>query len=267
MAHAKKDNENPHFRSRDADLAAIWDACRGALTAHGLAVVQSPRLVSVGEAAWMVEVETTLFHASGQSLGDVLAVPVNPANAQVVGSAITYARRYALASFVGVAPADDDDDGQAASPAPATREALPAGAMESITVRVLGIVKRPLADGKERYVISASDQHTYATFRLEHATAAKAAQEAGAPIEITYKTTNNGRDIAALRELEQEPCSMTPIRTLLTIAIAVLATGCEGPHPPADDADGYRRDQTPAPVLRCRVPRRRRSAAGHRRRQ
>jgi hypothetical protein len=107
IAHAKKESENPHFRHRYADLASIWDACRVALTTHGLAVVQSPRLVAGGD-LWLVEVETTLFHQSGQSVSDVLAVPVNPASAQAVGSAITYARRFALAAFVGVAPEEDD---------------------------------------------------------------------------------------------------------------------------------------------------------------
>ena len=34
---AKKDSNNPHYKSRYADLASVWDACREALTAQGLA--------------------------------------------------------------------------------------------------------------------------------------------------------------------------------------------------------------------------------------
>lgn len=113
MKGAAKDSENPHFRSKYADLASVWDACREPLTANGLSVVQSPRLISAGDGQWLVEVETTLLHTSGQFMADALAVPVTKADAQGAGSAITYARRYALAAFVGVAP--EDDDGNAAS--------------------------------------------------------------------------------------------------------------------------------------------------------
>lgn len=111
MQTAKKGAENPHFKSKYADLAAVWEACRSALTGAGLSVLQSPRLTMVGSAA-MVEVETLLLHTSGQWVADVLTVPVSKVDAQGVGSAITYARRYALAAFASVAP--DDDDGNAA---------------------------------------------------------------------------------------------------------------------------------------------------------
>jgi hypothetical protein len=107
MGTAKKGNENPHFRSKYADLASVWDACRAALTKHNLSVIQSPRMD--GNA---VQVQTMLLHASGQWVADTLTVPVGKQDAQGVGSAITYARRYALAAFVSVAP--DDDDGGAA---------------------------------------------------------------------------------------------------------------------------------------------------------
>lgn len=108
---AIKDAENPHFRSKYADLASVWDACRVALSSNGLAVLQAPR-GAVNEAGWVVEVETRLLHASGQWMGDTITVPVGKPDAQGLGSALTYARRYALASFVGVAP--EDDDGNAA---------------------------------------------------------------------------------------------------------------------------------------------------------
>lgn len=109
---ARKSAANPHLRSRYADLAAVWDACREALTAHGLAVVQAPE---TGEG--LVRVTTRLVHASGQWMESTLALPWSAGkgttDAQAIGSAITYARRYALSAMVGIAP-DDDDDGQAA---------------------------------------------------------------------------------------------------------------------------------------------------------
>jgi hypothetical protein len=111
MAGAKKDATNPHFKSKYADLASVWDACREALTANGLAVIQTTEPSEGAE----VRVHTTLAHSSGQHISGVIAIPVNKNDAQGYGSALTYARRYALAAMVGIAPADDD--GNAASDA------------------------------------------------------------------------------------------------------------------------------------------------------
>lgn len=107
MEGAKKDANNPHFKSKYADLASVWDAIRGPLTSNGLSVVQLLRSIQGG-----VEVETILMHASGQQISDVFAVPASKQDAQGYGSAATYARRYALMAMVGVAP--EDDDGNAA---------------------------------------------------------------------------------------------------------------------------------------------------------
>lgn len=110
---AEKDRQNTHFGSRYADLGSVWRACRGALSKHGLAVIQLPRTVYSPEGV-SVDVETLLTHKTGQWLSEVLNVPVSNGNAQGIGSTITYARRYALAAMVGVAPEDDDDDGEGA---------------------------------------------------------------------------------------------------------------------------------------------------------
>lgn len=100
---AKKDSNNPHYKSRYADLASVWDACREALTAQGLAVVQS-----AGSVDGQLRVSTMLVHTSGQWFADDLLVPVRDAGPQAVGGAITYGRRFSLAAFAGVAPEDDD---------------------------------------------------------------------------------------------------------------------------------------------------------------
>lgn len=111
---AVKDKENPHFRSRYADLASIWDACRGPLSSHGLAVIQTTeqgkRLFPDGPPGILLE--TTLAHSSGQWISGVIPVYCDTRNPQQIGSALTYARRYGLAAIVGVCP--DDDDAEAA---------------------------------------------------------------------------------------------------------------------------------------------------------
>lgn len=105
---AAKDANNPHFKSKYADLASVWEACRKALSDNGLSVIQTP-----GECAGgTVTLTTMLAHASGQWVRETLTIPLAKVDAQGYGSAVTYARRYALAAIVGVAP--DDDDGNAA---------------------------------------------------------------------------------------------------------------------------------------------------------
>jgi hypothetical protein len=105
---AKKDSANPFFKSTYADLASVWDACRKPLTDHGLSVAQTAATDEGG-----VGITTILMHASGQWLRDTLVMKPVKDDPQGVGSCITYARRYALAAMVGVAP--EDDDGNAAS--------------------------------------------------------------------------------------------------------------------------------------------------------
>lgn len=114
MRLAAKDKANPHFRASYATLASVWDACREPLSANGLAVVQC--VASVDRAT--VTVETRLLHEGGESVASSLTMPVAQPTAQGIGSAITYARRYALAALVGVAPDDDDDGNEASRPAP-----------------------------------------------------------------------------------------------------------------------------------------------------
>jgi hypothetical protein len=108
MSGAKKAGQNPHLKNKYATLADVWDACREPLSAHGLAVVQS----TVPHGKEGVGVVTTLVHESGEWMRSHLFLPVTKADAQGFGSALTYARRYALAAMVGVAP--DDDDGEVA---------------------------------------------------------------------------------------------------------------------------------------------------------
>lgn len=110
MEGAKKDAANPAFRSKYADLASVWDAIRDPLTRNGLCVVQFPCPAQDGS----VGLVTTLLHESGESISQVFYMPVkDKSNAQAVGSALTYARRYSLMAVCGIAP--EDDDGNAAA--------------------------------------------------------------------------------------------------------------------------------------------------------
>ncbi len=103
ISGSTKDAKNPHFKNQYSTLSAVWEACRGPLTANGIAVVQIPS--ADGQ---VVTVETILTHTSGQFIKGSLTMAAGKNTPQAIGSAITYARRYALASFVSVAPEDDD---------------------------------------------------------------------------------------------------------------------------------------------------------------
>lgn len=105
---AAKDSMNPHFKSRYADLASVWDACREPLTANGFCIIQPAEKVD-----GKIRVITRLMHESGEFIESEIEMTPMDARPQSDGSEITYARRYALAAMVGVCP--DDDDGNDAS--------------------------------------------------------------------------------------------------------------------------------------------------------
>jgi hypothetical protein len=123
---AVKDKMNPAFRSKYADLAAVWDAIREPLTANGLSLVQMPDMVE-GDPVLV----TRLLHSSGEWLEGTYPLTPVKQDPQGYGSAISYARRYAAMAVCGVAP--EDDDGNAASgrsdkAAPVATKAAPAAA-------------------------------------------------------------------------------------------------------------------------------------------
>lgn len=103
-----KDSENPYFKSKYADLATVIAATRGPLAKHGLSVLQFPQVL-ISRAL----VVTRVVHSSGQWIESGLELPASKPDAQGLGSAITYARRYALQSMLNIA-AETDDDGNAA---------------------------------------------------------------------------------------------------------------------------------------------------------
>lgn len=106
---AAKDAVNPAFKSRYADLASITEASR-VYAEHGVAIFQDAIANELG-----VGVMTRLAHSSGQwiEFGPYI-VPTPKKDAHGLGSATTYAKRYALQAALQIA-ADEDDDGNAAA--------------------------------------------------------------------------------------------------------------------------------------------------------
>lgn len=109
MRLVEKSANNPFFKSKYADLGAFIKESREVLAKHGLTVTQiityennSPMLI------------TLLGHKSGQWLKGYMPILCTKNTPQEMGSAITYARRYAYAAITGMTGGDDDDDGQMA---------------------------------------------------------------------------------------------------------------------------------------------------------
>jgi len=116
MTHAAFDQTNPHFKSKFASLKSVIDAIKPALNANGIFFMQVSHPLDHG-----VGIETIFCKADEKLSTGVVMVPVDKANAQGLGSALTYAKRYSLAMACGIA-ADVDDDGNGAAAAPPQRK-------------------------------------------------------------------------------------------------------------------------------------------------
>jgi hypothetical protein len=177
----KKASTNPAFKSKYADLSVVVEAVVPALNAAGVSVLQFPAFN--GE---LVSVATTLLHESGSSVTATLHLRPSKLDAQGVGSAITYARRYALMAMTGAAP--EDDDGAAASGPRDAAPARPAPAAPTLAERAN---------------------------RLESAMRAKAGQP-----EAVQKVFDQGASLCA--ELDQKsPERLAELETLLKMLLAV----------------------------------------------
>lgn len=163
----QKGSRNDHFKSSYADLADVVGAVLPALARQGLAWVTIPTLGPNG-----FVLEYSLKHVGGESIDGIWPLP-DPTSStpQAVGSAVTYAKRYALSAVTGVAP-DEDDDGNQASKSPAPegwqRLVTEAPSMEALT----GLYQRAETEGWKT-------QQVLASMNARRAVLTAAARDAG----------------------------------------------------------------------------------------
>jgi len=105
MGGAIKDSNNPFFKSSYADLTSIIKVIKKPLSDNGLSFVQLPITSEGGKGVGVI---TMLMHSSGQWVQGEYLLPMDKITAQGAGSAITYARRYALQAMAGIPTVDDD---------------------------------------------------------------------------------------------------------------------------------------------------------------
>lgn len=133
IENVEKNQTNPFFKSKYADLGAMLDSCRPILSKNGLSIVQLPchkkgtlkytkTVKAQGEYSVVKEyvpqigVKTIVTHESGQWLSEEVFIPLEGERgrslAQSAGAVITFLRRYAYAACVGVAQVDEDGNHQ-----------------------------------------------------------------------------------------------------------------------------------------------------------
>lgn len=112
MSGAKKGANNPFFKSKYADLEEVINCAKEPLFNNGLSISQFP--ITRDDKAGVV---TILMHTSGEFLEDELLLKCSKQDPQGMGSAITYARRYAYQSILGI-PSEDDDGNVGSRPDP-----------------------------------------------------------------------------------------------------------------------------------------------------
>lgn len=117
VENATKNADNPFYKSSYADLGEVLRVSKPVFAKHGISIVQMPGM-EPGQAT----LENIILHESGEWIAHTAGAPLapketkdgpKPADAQSLGSAITYLRRYSLAAIAGIT--QEDDDGNAAS--------------------------------------------------------------------------------------------------------------------------------------------------------
>ena len=114
LADAQKDIKPPvkdrvgNYKNKYSSLDAVYESCRIPLSKHGLTIQED--VENVEGKYWLI---TTLSHKSGQCKSYKMPVIVQQVTCHSFVSGLTYARRAAVTSLLGL-PQDDDDDGNQA---------------------------------------------------------------------------------------------------------------------------------------------------------
>src|SRR5690554_4987954 len=105
VENPKNTADNPYYKSKYAPLQDVLNTVRPLLSKHGLSIIQNP--AGDGE---RISIHTMLVHESGEWIEfEPLVLKAEKITPQGAGSAITYGRRYALSSVLGISSEDDDD--------------------------------------------------------------------------------------------------------------------------------------------------------------
>lgn len=105
-----KDKVNPHFGSRFTGLETVTETIGPILREQGLVWLTLPGRDAQGNPVLHYQL---VLARTGEAVGGAMGLLLSKGDMQGLGSAITYARRYALCAILGLV-GDEDDDGNAA---------------------------------------------------------------------------------------------------------------------------------------------------------
>lgn len=105
-----KDKTNPFFKSNYADLESVVQGSKEALNKYGFSITQL-----ISHSSTDSTLETVLLHESGEYISSEMRLYLSKSDSQGQGSAISYARRYAWSSIIGLVTTGEDDDGEASA--------------------------------------------------------------------------------------------------------------------------------------------------------
>lgn len=154
IGKVKKEAWNPQFKKKYAGLDNIIDLIQNPLTDAGLSFCQFPD----GDG-----LTTILMHTSGEWMLSLYNLTPEGNTPQKWGSAITYARRYALSSILGLSTEEDDDGNEASTPAKAAPpQTTPATTQKApLTDEIMKAMKGAIDSGECVAVIEAMPKYTY----------------------------------------------------------------------------------------------------------
>lgn len=202
-----KTSANPFFKSKYAALPDVVQHAQPILAKHGLAVSQTIGFWST-EHGVIDTLTTVLIHQSGETVRDTMRLHLVKDDPQAQGSAVTYARRYAYMSILGLV-ADEDDDGNAAS---AQRSQAPARPQQSAPRPAQSAPAEVPTDAPSgvRVIIQAANEFPNDEFLNS------LAQQYASRGSLSEKQMNAGRKAAyaALKNAGIEPISSDTERTL-----------------------------------------------------
>ena len=104
---AKIQGQKANYTYKFTGYPKIWLAVKPLLKKYDLTVIQTPSANNDGQYGdYLI---TTIFHSSGEWIQDSMRLVITRDDPQGFGSAVTFARRYALSSMLGVVTDDDND--------------------------------------------------------------------------------------------------------------------------------------------------------------
>ena len=107
---AKKESENPFYRSSYSSLGEVMRVCKEPCNKNGITILQPVGADESGN-----YVETVLLHESGEFISSRMRLAVKAENdPQALGSSVSYAKRYTLQALLLI-PSEDDDGEKATS--------------------------------------------------------------------------------------------------------------------------------------------------------